>query len=662
MKRTLMIALCTLILGACSEEKTVQKLVKPVSTMIIGETKTYESRVVSGVVQPSDTTQLSFEVTGKVQEVYFELGEGFEKGQPLAKLDQINYELAVKEREGQLSEAKARLLESRRDFERKSDLVKDGAVSKSQFDISKSQFETAKDQVDIAKARLGMAKEDLDDTTLKAPYKGTVAARMIEPSQRVSPNMAAFTVQGDNGLEVSVLVPESLLSSISIGKVASIEIPAVNMDFNAVIKEIGTAAEDASSFPVTLKINSEDTQKLKPGMSAEVTLEFDRVQEFAEGFKLPVNALLAESENRHFVFKLTKPETISQNNANGQEAIARVVQPSDTTQLSFEVTGKVQEVYFELGEGFEKGQPLAKLDQINYELAVKEREGQLSEAKARLLESRRDFERKSDLVKDGAVSKSQFDISKSQFETAKDQVDIAKARLGMAKEDLDDTTLKAPYKGTVAARMIEPSQRVSPNMAAFTVQGDNGLEVSVLVPESLLSSISIGKVASIEIPAVNMDFNAVIKEIGTAAEDASSFPVTLKINSEDTQKLKPGMSAEVTLEFDRVQEFAEGFKLPVNALLAESENRHFVFKLTKPETISQNNANGQEAIAPEQTQNPDEFILTKAPVEIIQLFDQHAVVGGDLKEGEIIVDAGLPFLSDGLKVTPISKGVNRYNP
>lgn len=375
--------------------------------------------------------------------------------------------------------------------------------------------------------------------------------------------------------------------------------------------------------------------------------------------------ILGACSEEKTVQKLVKPVStmiIGETKTYESRVVSGVVQPSDTTQLSFEVTGKVQEVYFELGEGFEKGQPLAKLDQINYELAVKEREGQLSEAKARLLESRRDFERKSDLVKDGAVSKSQFDISKSQFETAKYQVDIAKARLGMAKEDLDDTTLKAPYKGTVAARMIEPSQRVSPNMAAFTVQGDNGLEVSVLVPESLLSSISIGKVASIEIPAVNMDFNAVIKEIGTAAEDASSFPVTLKINSEDTQKLKPGMSAEVTLEFDRVQEFAEGFKLPVNALLAESENRHFVFKLTKPETISQNNANGQEAIAPEQTQNPDEFILTKAPVEIIQLFDQHAVVGGDLKEGEIIVDAGLPFLSDGLKVTPISKGVNRYNP
>ena len=375
--------------------------------------------------------------------------------------------------------------------------------------------------------------------------------------------------------------------------------------------------------------------------------------------------ILGACSEEKTVQKLVKPVStmiIGETKTYESRVVSGVVQPSDTTQLSFEVTGKVQEVYFELGEGFEKGQPLAKLDQINYELAVKEREGQLSEAKARLLESRRDFERKSDLVKDGAVSKSQFDISKSQFETAKDQVDIAKARLGMAKEDLDDTTLKAPYKGTVAARMIEPSQLVSPNMAAFTVQGDNGLEVSVLVPESLLSSISIGKVASIEIPAVNMDFNAVIKEIGTAAEDASSFPVTLKINSEDTQKLKPGMSAEVTLEFDRVQEFAEGFKLPVNALLAESENRHFVFKLTKPETISQNNANGQEAIAPEQTQNPDEFILTKAPVEIIQLFDQHAVVGGDLKEGEIIVDAGLPFLSDGLKVTPISKGVNRYNP
>jgi multidrug efflux pump subunit AcrA (membrane-fusion protein) len=61
------------------KKKTVQKLVKPVSTMIIGETKTYESRVVSGVVQPSDTTQLSFEVTGKVQEVYLSLAKALKK-------------------------------------------------------------------------------------------------------------------------------------------------------------------------------------------------------------------------------------------------------------------------------------------------------------------------------------------------------------------------------------------------------------------------------------------------------------------------------------------------------------------------------------------------------------------------------------------------------
>ncbi|MCG8550220.1 MAG: efflux RND transporter periplasmic adaptor subunit [Desulfobacterales bacterium] len=355
--------------------------------------------------------------------------------------------------------------------------------------------------------------------------------------------------------------------------------------------------------------------------------------------------------------KMPKPVStilIGEINSYESRVFSGVIQSSDKTDLSFEVTGKVEAVHFKLGQGFEKGQPLAKLDQINYRLAVKEREGQLAEAKARLLEARSDFERKRALVQEGAVSRSQFDTSKSEFDTLKNQVDIAQARLGIAKEDLADTILKAPYKGTVAARFIEPSQTISPNTPAFTVQGDNGLEVSVLVPESLLSSLSVGKNADVKVKAVDMNFKAAVTELGTAAEKANSFPVVLKISSENTANVKSGMSAEVTFKLDRNIDSTQGVKLPVGAFIAGGSSGHFIFKVVPAEEKSGKQEYGMN--------EPSGFIVQKTPVQIVRLFDQHAVVRGDLRKGERIVDRGLAFLSDGKRVSPISKNVARYNP
>ena len=345
--------------------------------------------------------------------------------------------------------------------------------------------------------------------------------------------------------------------------------------------------------------------------------------------------------------------------AYDSRVISGVIQQADTTDLTFEVPGKVEAVYFELGERFEKGAPLAKLEQNNYLLIVKEREGQVSEAKSRLLEAQKDFKRKQDLVKDGAVSRSQFDVSKSQFDSAKDQVEIAEARLGIAQEDLADTVLTAPYDGSLAARYIEPSQRVSPNAPALMVQGENGLEVSVLAPEAMLSSIEIGKSARVDIPALNMGFDSVIIEIGSAAEEANAFPVILKILSENTQKLKTGMSAEATFKLDRAVASQNGIILPVSAILADAQDSHFIYKVlenTETRLSESDDEKQSEAI------KNAEYFLSKSPIKVVQFFDQHAIVSGEVKEGERIIDAGLAFLQDGQAVSIIDEGKRLYNP
>ena len=162
----------TLMVAACTPDNQVQKtqLPKTVDWLTVTDHNNQIERRFSAIVRPAQTAEISFEVAGKVSDVYVELGQEFKKGDILAALDARAYALTVKQRQGQLSEAKARLFEAESDFKRKADLVKDGAVSQSVYDIAKAQFKTAQDQVDIAKSSLELAEKDLADTKIHAPY------------------------------------------------------------------------------------------------------------------------------------------------------------------------------------------------------------------------------------------------------------------------------------------------------------------------------------------------------------------------------------------------------------------------------------------------------------------------------------------------------------
>ena len=336
---------------------------------------------------------------------------------------------------------------------------------------------------------------------------------------------------------------------------------------------------------------------------------------------------------------------LKKTNSFDSRILSGVIQPADTTTLTFEVSGKVEDVFFDIGEAFDKGEPLAKLEQTKYLLAVQEAKGQVSNAKAMLLNVKQDFERKASLVDDGAVSRAQYDVAKSQYESAKDKVDIAKVRLAMAKEELQDTTLIAPYAGTISKRNIEPSQQVSPNTSAFIIQGKENFEVSTLAPEAILSSLAIDKPAKVTISALDKTLNAKIKEIGTAAQGANAFPVILKISANDVADIRTGMSAEV--QFKQQQEATDAFVVPVSAIMAQENNQHFVFKLVP--TVQ---AESQQA----------GYVLQKITVDVVTFFAQKAQIKGDLKEGERIVNAGMAFLHDGQKVTLIEGEIKRLNP
>ena len=317
------------------------------------------------------------------------------------------------------------------------------------------------------------------------------------------------------------------------------------------------------------------------------------------------------------------------------------VQPVESTNLSFQVGGKVDWVKVNLGDVVKKGDALAQLDRRSFNLSRQSSQASLQQAESTLTEAKNEYNRYKELSEQGLVSRSGFDNAKAAFETATSSVDLAKAQLNIARKDQQDTLISAPYDGKITKRMVEPSMQMSPGTPAFEINGEDGLEVQVMVPETLIRNLSQGDKLVIHYPALlDVRGSGIITEIGSSAETANAFPVAIVIDS-PTEDLRAGMTAEVDFTFEGVGR--TGYKgdiirIPVSAIGADVGQTSFVFVYDK-----------------------DAQVVYKRSVQTENIIDNEVLVSSGLKKGEIIATAGVSYLRDGQQVTLLDALVKRFN-
>ena len=67
----------------------------------------------------------------------------------------------------------------------------------------------------------------MQDSTLVAPYNGIITKRLIEPSQQINAGQAVFEIEGKHGLEVNVMVPETLIREIQQNAIITVRFPVL---------------------------------------------------------------------------------------------------------------------------------------------------------------------------------------------------------------------------------------------------------------------------------------------------------------------------------------------------------------------------------------------------------------------------------------------------
>lgn len=209
MKRTAIV--CTVALAFFS--LTPVHAETPLAVEIVVATKHVEDQIFSltGEIRARESLMAAFPIGGRVAEVLAELGAKVEKGAPLARLDSIQQELAVRTAEAGLTTATADHRQAIEDLGRSEALLSSGATTRAARDAAYDALQTAKGVLEQAQADLDRASKALVDTVLRAPSASTVISRNVEPGQIIAAAQTAMELALDKGFEAVFEVPEVVL-------------------------------------------------------------------------------------------------------------------------------------------------------------------------------------------------------------------------------------------------------------------------------------------------------------------------------------------------------------------------------------------------------------------------------------------------------------------
>lgn len=172
----------------------------------------------SGFVIPAESVKVFARVSGNIASINPRATPGgvIEKGQWLAKLETIDFELALRSQQAQLKQANANLaLEQGDQALAKEELSFIGHNDVLNIDESlvlrEPQLTMAKAKVSIAENNVEKAILNLSRTTVVMPFDGKIISRGVGVSSKVSTNTSLFSVVNTDVYWLEVKIPHKFL-------------------------------------------------------------------------------------------------------------------------------------------------------------------------------------------------------------------------------------------------------------------------------------------------------------------------------------------------------------------------------------------------------------------------------------------------------------------
>ena len=375
-------AVASVALVSCNKQQPVQARQDnaPVQVRVVPVAARDIQRIVQsvGTLFPLDETIVSAEIEGRVMDVKADLGDNVSKGAVLVRISDEEQRYLMQQTEAQLRmamervglrnekdritdvreytevrRAQADLFDAEQRFNRVRSLVDQGIGSRSELDQAQARYNAARaaydqsvngarnllQEIERSRAALQLQRKKLADTTVYAPFAGSIKERTVTPGSYVRANTPLFTLVKTDPIRLRLEVPERLAPWIRNGQIADVQVEAFEgRTFRGKVWRISpTVDQSKRTFVVEALIDNPGNQ-LKPGSYARASLPTNKID----------RVRLVPSRSLAYVFGSNKAYVVKNNTIE-----ARDVKLGDRFENEVEIV-----------EGLEEGETIA-VTQLN---------------------------------------------------------------------------------------------------------------------------------------------------------------------------------------------------------------------------------------------------------------------------------------------------------
>ena len=273
------------------------EFVPEVSTVTLTRGDVVDTVGATGALEAVTTVQVGSQVSGIIEALYADYNSIVREGEVIARLEPSLFETQVEQGRANLarSEAEVERLQvtvedARAQLVRSEDLSSRQLIATTELEAAQVAVRSAEAQLKSAQASMAQSQASLSQnevnlghTVITAPIDGIVIARQVDMGQTVAASMSApelFIIAADlTKMRVIANIDESDVGRIRPGQVVSFTVDAYpSEEFEGTVSQIRlepVVLQNVVTYATVIDVPNNEL-KLKPGMTATVTLEIAR--------------------------------------------------------------------------------------------------------------------------------------------------------------------------------------------------------------------------------------------------------------------------------------------------------------------------------------------------------------------------------------------------
>lgn len=362
--------------GGKKDGKTVLALpAREVQTALVVTQPMERTVSVIGSLAAMDQATLSVKVTGRLQSLSVDVGTQVRKGQLLAQIEPVDYELKLRSAEALLAQARARLglpllgtddavnpdetstvrqanatlQEALKQRDRIRELANRGISTQSDLEVAMAAYDIAFNRrleaheeirqrqavLQQRRVEVEIAQQQLADTKIAAPFDGIVQERKASPGEFLNTAAPIVTLVKVDPLRLRLEVPERNTAGVKLGQKVRLTIEGDTNKHAGTIARISPAIAEMSRMLVVEADIPNRAGGLRPGAFARAEII---VAEPQPATAIPASALLTFAGIEK-IFLVKEGKAVEKNIATGRRAhdfieVLRDVKPGDQVVIN----------------------------------------------------------------------------------------------------------------------------------------------------------------------------------------------------------------------------------------------------------------------------------------------------------------------------------------